>query len=263
MQAYNVLVVDDEAEIQDAIEIYLRHEHMNVYKAGNGLEALELIGREDIHLIILDIMMPELDGILDRKSQRLKVLINDLFEASKMASGAVELTLEDVNVSALLGQALAEYSDKIEAAPLTFRVLIAHPHIRTRLDGKKTWRVLENLLSNALKYSLPGSRVYVALTEDDNHVVLTINNISAYEIDFEVEELFERFKRGDASRHTEGSGLGLAIARSIVELQEGRLQIEIDGDCFKATVTWPKNASTAGAASGSDHCAGTTAAALL
>ncbi|GAA4832499.1 sensor histidine kinase [Paenibacillus vulneris] len=180
--------------------------------------------------------------VLDRKSQRLKILIDDLFEASKMSSGAVELTIEEVNVSALLTQALAEYSDKIDSSDVTFRVQIAHPHILARLDGNKTWRVFDNLLSNALKYSLPHSRVYVSLEEQAGQIVLTMKNVSAYEIDFEVEELFERFKRGDRSRHTEGSGLGLAIAKSIVELQQGQLKIEIDSDYFKAIVTFPQEA---------------------
>ncbi|MEJ8544342.1 sensor histidine kinase [Brevibacillus borstelensis] len=178
--------------------------------------------------------------VLDRKTQRLKVLIDDLFEASKMASGAVELQVENVNVASLLNQALAEFNDKIEESSLTFRVQVEHQQMFARLDGNKTWRVLENLIVNALKYSLPNTRVYVSLSEQNEEVILTMKNVSAYEIDFDAEELFERFKRGDKSRHTEGSGLGLAIAKSIVELQGGRLEIEIDGDYFKVTVAFPK-----------------------
>ncbi|USG65557.1 ATP-binding protein [Brevibacillus ruminantium] len=178
--------------------------------------------------------------ILDRKTQRLKVLIDDLFEASKMASGAVDLQLENVNVASLLNQALAEFSDKIEDSSLTFRVQVENQQMYAKLDGKKTWRVMENLIVNALKYSMPNTRVYISLHDEDSAVVMSIKNVSAYEIDFDAKELFERFKRGDKSRHTEGSGLGLAIAKSIVELQGGSLSIEIDGDYFKVNVVFPK-----------------------
>lgn len=178
--------------------------------------------------------------VLDRKTQRLKVLIEDLFEASKMASGATELYWEKVDVSALLTQALAEFSDKIEASSLSFRVNVQSPHMYALLDGKKTWRVFENLIGNALKYALPGTRVYVTLTENNERVIFIIQNISTHELNFGVEELFERFKRGDESRLTEGSGLGLAIAKSIVELQGGTLTIDIDGDQFKVIAEFEK-----------------------
>jgi signal transduction histidine kinase len=178
--------------------------------------------------------------VLDRKTQRLKVLIEDLFEASKMASGATELIWEKVDVAALLTQALAEFSDKIEASSLTFRVNVQSPHMYAMLDGKKTWRVFENLISNALKYALSGTRVYVTLTETRDRVTFVIQNISLHELNFDAEELFERFKRGDQSRLTEGSGLGLAIAKSIVELQGGTLSIDIDGDQFKVTAEFEK-----------------------
>lgn len=179
--------------------------------------------------------------VLDRKTHRLKVLIEDLFEASKMASGAAELHLAKVDLAALLNQALAEFSDKIEASSLTFRVNMEKPHVYALLDGRKTWRVFENLISNALKYSLPGTRVYLNLSETNEKVVMTMQNISAYEFNFGVEELFERFKRGDQSRQTEGSGLGLSIARSIVELQGGKMTIEIDGDQFKVITEFNKH----------------------
>lgn len=175
-------------------------------------------------------------GVLDRKTQRLKVLIEDLFEVSKMASGAVELNIERIDVCSLLNQALAEFDDKIKNSKLTFKISIPNNKIYADLDGKKTWRVFENLISNSLKYSQHNTRVYIDLVELDNKIVFTIKNISAYELNFDVDEIFERFKRGDISRTTEGSGLGLAIAKSIVELQGGTLNIEIDGDLFKAIV---------------------------
>ncbi|MGG1550465.1 histidine kinase dimerization/phospho-acceptor domain-containing protein [Paenibacillus ferrarius] len=188
--------------------------------------------------------------VLDRKTQRLKVLIEDLFEASKMASGATELYWEKVDVAALLTQALAEFSDKIEASSLTFRVNVPYPHMYAMLDGKKTWRVFENLIANALKYALPGTRVYVSLMEDAERITFIIQNISQHELNFDAQELFERFKRGDQSRQTEGSGLGLAIARSIVELQGGTLAIDIDGDQFKVIAVFEKRLELAERAEG-------------
>jgi signal transduction histidine kinase len=184
--------------------------------------------------------MQDYISVLDRKTQRLKVLIEDLFEASKMASGAVELNIERIDIAQLLNQALAEFDEKIKASSLTFRVNIPHHKIFANLDGKKTWRVFENLIVNILKYSQPNTRVYIELIEDENNIIITMKNISAYEMDFQVEELFERFKRGDASRATEGSGLGLAISKSIVDLEGGKLDLEIDGDLFKVIVQFTK-----------------------
>lgn len=191
---------------------------------------------------------PGLDGetrdkyleVLTQKTGRLKLLIDDLFEASKMASGTVELQMEKIDVAALLEQALAEFSDKIAASSLTFRVKGAENHLYAHLDGRKMWRVFENLIGNALKYSLPGTRVYMELLEEETGFTFIMKNISAYEIDFQAEELMERFKRGDASRSTEGSGLGLAIAKSIVELQGGIFRVDLDGDVFKVILRLPK-----------------------
>ncbi|WP_239614707.1 HAMP domain-containing sensor histidine kinase [Cohnella mopanensis] len=177
--------------------------------------------------------------VLDRKSLRLKALIEDLFEASKMASGTIELDIQRIDVVALLDQAVAEFKDKFEHSSLFLRMKISKPHIYAYLDGNKTWRLFENLLSNALKYSLSGTRVYVYLDEADDRVSFRIQNTALYEIDFAPEELFERFKRADESRHTEGSGLGLAIAKSIVELQGGDIRIEVSGDQFNVLIDFP------------------------
>ena len=179
--------------------------------------------------------------VLDRKSQRLKMLIDDLFEASKMASGAVELNIEKVDVTALLSQALAELDEKINNSSLIFKLKMPNEKVYANLDGKKTWRVFENLINNILKYSQPKTRVYIELIEEDSKIIITMKNISSYEMDFDKEEIFERFIRGDKSRNTEGSGLGLSIAKSILELQGGNLSIEIDGDLFKAEVTVPSS----------------------
>lgn len=183
-------------------------------------------------------------SILDKKANRLKILIEDLFEASKLTSGNIELNIEDIDISSLLKQALAEFDEPIKNSSLIFKVNIPHHKILVNLDGKKTWRVFENLIVNILKYSLPNTRVYIDLLDDENEVKLTMKNISSYEMDFNVDEIFERFKRGDKSRTTEGSGLGLAIAKSIVELQGGTLDIEIDGDLFKAVIKFTKTKFT-------------------
>lgn len=178
--------------------------------------------------------------ILDRKAQRLKALIEDLFEVSKMASGTVELNLEKVDIGALLSQAVAELDDKIKNSSLTFKLNLPQQKIYANLDGKKIWRVFENLIGNAIKYSQPNTRVYMNLFEEENKVILIFKNIAAYEMDFDPEEIFERFKRGDKSRNTEGSGLGLAIAKSIIDLHGGDFRIHIDGDLFKAIIEFKK-----------------------
>ncbi|OME77898.1 hypothetical protein BK122_26015 [Paenibacillus pabuli] len=178
--------------------------------------------------------------VLQRKTKRLSVLVEDLFEAAKMASGDVELHLEQVDVAALLHQALAEYSESIIQSGLIFRVSSRDSPMYAHLDGKRTWRVFENLLGNVIKYGMKNSRVFIDLSEDDVYVILCIKNVSTYEMQFAADEIFERFKRGDHSRSEEGSGLGLSIAKSIVELHGGRVNIEIDGDLFKVTVHFPK-----------------------
>jgi signal transduction histidine kinase len=174
--------------------------------------------------------------VLEKKSQRLKVLIEDLFEASKVSSGSVELDIEEIDIASLLRQALGEFDEKISNSSLIFRANIPVEEVYLNLDGKKTWRVFENLISNALKYSQSDSRVYIDLFEQKDKVIIIMKNMSAYEMDFDVEEIFDRFKRGDKARSTEGSGLGLSIAKSIVELQGGRMKIDIDGDLFKVIV---------------------------
>lgn len=190
-----------------------------------------------------DLSKDEIEGyvaVLDRKSKRLKDLIEDLFEASKVTSGAIELNIERVDIVALMKQALGEYHEKITNSSLDFKVNLPNKNVFLNLDGKKTWRVFHNLISNALKYSQSNTRVYIDLAEEEQEVTVTIKNIACYEMNFDPDEIFERFKRGDESRSTEGSGLGLAIAKSIVELQNGSLNIVVDGDLFKAIIKFNK-----------------------
>ncbi|MFC0473355.1 HAMP domain-containing sensor histidine kinase [Halalkalibacter kiskunsagensis] len=174
--------------------------------------------------------------IIDRKSKRLKVLIDDLFEASKMVSGNIELVKERVDIVQLLQQALAEHNEKIDESTLQFRVSAPEPPVHVIVDGQKLWRVFDNLIVNILHYSLENTRVYISVKADENKVVITFKNVTKYELGDNVDELYERFKRGDASRHTEGSGLGLAIAKSIIDLHGGSLDIKVDGDLFKVIV---------------------------
>jgi signal transduction histidine kinase len=189
------------------------------------------LSKEEIHDYV---------AILERKAERLKFLIEDLFEASKMTSGAVELNVERVDIGALMNQALGEFDEKIKASSLSFKLNVPREKFYAQLDGKKTWRVFENLIGNILKYSQADTRVYIDLGQQGENILLTMRNISAYEMDFDENEIFERFKRGDSSRHTEGSGLGLAIAKSIMELQGGKLNINIDGDLFKVVLEFDK-----------------------
>lgn len=175
--------------------------------------------------------------IIDRKSKRLKVLIDDLFEASKMVSGNVELVKEKVDIGQLLQQALAEYDEAIGESTLQFRITNPDKTVYAVVDGQKMWRVFDNLIGNILKYALENTRVYISVQLLQGKVIITFKNIAKYELGHDGDELFERFKRGDTSRHTEGSGLGLAIAKSIVDLHGGSLDIDLDGDLFKVTIT--------------------------
>ncbi|WP_315114441.1 HAMP domain-containing sensor histidine kinase [Clostridium intestinale] len=178
--------------------------------------------------------------IIDRKSQRLKVLIEDLFEASSAASGEMELNIEKLDIVALLKQSIAEFEEKIKISKLDFRINIPNEKVYVMVDGKRTWRIFENQISNILKYSLDNTRVYINLEESEDRIIIIFKNISAYEIDFNEDEITERFKRGDQSRHTEGSGLGLAISKGLTELQDGIFKIKVDGDLFKVEIQLKK-----------------------
>lgn len=172
-------------------------------------------------------------SILEQKSERLKVLIEDLFEVSKATTGNIALNIMDVDIVNLMRQVYLEYQDKIEAAGLTFRFQLPEDKVILPLDSMKTYRIFENLYINIIKYALQGTRVYVTLKQDAQGVHIELKNISAYELSLNPDDLLERFVRADGSRNTEGSGLGLAIAQSFTELQHGRIRIEVDGDLFK------------------------------
>lgn len=177
---------------------------------------------------------------IDQKSQRLKVLIEDLFEVSKANSGNIQMHFMDVDVVNLMKQVRLEMEEKIADSDLNFRWNLPEKHVMLSLDGQRTYRIFENLLNNILKYSMPYTRVYIDVLDEAEEVHILFRNISAVELEGDGQNLTDRFVRGDASRNTEGSGLGLAIVKSFVELQNGKLNIDVDGDLFKVTIIWKK-----------------------
>ena len=178
-------------------------------------------------------------AVLDRQAQRLKKLTEDVVEASKASSGALHVQLAPVDVAELLRQCAAEYGERFAAAQLTPVLRLPDGPLLVRADGRLLWRVFDNLLGNAVKYAMPGTRVYFDAEAHTDCATLTLRNISREPLDMRGEELMERFVRGDASRHAEGSGLGLSIASSLVQLQHGTLTILPDGDLFRAEIRLP------------------------
>ena len=178
--------------------------------------------------------------VLERKSLRLKVLIEDLFEISKATSKNITMNFMRVDIVDLLKQVGLEYDNKIKETNLDFRWNLPEHKIVLWLDSQKTYRIFENLIVNITKYAMPHTRVYVEMRELENQVYISMKNISATELSFNTEEITDRFVRGDASRNTEGSGLGLAIAKTFTELQHGNLKISTDADLYKAEIIFPK-----------------------
>ena len=180
---------------------------------------------------------------LELYTNRLTSLIEDLFEVSKVNSGNIQLNLMNLNIVDLLEQTLAESEDILNSKNLTIIKNDVEQDIQLYLDGDKTYRIFENLLTNIGKYALPNSRVYIDLLEKKQDVCIEFKNISETQMNFTAEEIVERFVRGDKSRHETGSGIGLAIAKSFTEVQNGTFDIQIDGDLFKVTVCFKKNLS--------------------
>lgn len=178
--------------------------------------------------------------ILNRKSLKLKNLIEDLFEISKINSGKMDLKKSTVDIVELINQSIAEYSDtdKYTEKNLKFILKSYTPKIDMNLDGKKLSRVFENLINNAIKYSLDNTRIHIEIEDISKGIRISFKNISSTPLDFDNKEIFERFTRGDKSRNSgiDGNGLGLAIAKSIVELHGGIMYIDFDGDLFKSII---------------------------
>ncbi len=179
---------------------------------------------------------PKYLDVLDRKSNRLKVLTEDLFEAAKVTSGSMTVNFQKVNINSLVSQVMGELDEKIQESKLDFKVSSTDEKIFAYADGRLLSRVMENLLSNIFKYALKPSRVYIDIASNEKEVSVCFKNVSSSQLNIPVDELMERFKRGDESRNSEGNGLGLAIAKSLMELQKGVLELSIDGDLFKAEI---------------------------
>ena len=177
---------------------------------------------------------------LERKAQRLKQLIEDLFEVSKLNSNNVQLQIDEVDIVALLKQVKFEYEEKLNEEGIELRTSLPEEKLVLPLDSQKTYRIFENLFVNVMKYTLPKTRAYLDVTRNDNNVTICMRNISNHEISREVNSLTERFVRGDESRNSEGSGLGLAIVKSLVEKQGGKFEIVVDGDLFKTIIMFPQ-----------------------
>ena len=196
---------------------------------------VDLLKREDLH----NEKAQNYVAILDEKTKRLKQLIEDLVEASKASSGNLAVSKNKLNLRGLVEQSLGEFEERIEDSELEFKINTIDD-VDIYADGRHMWRIMENLISNALKYAMPKTRVFIDIYKTENEGVLVVKNVSVVPIDsVDLKSLTERFVRGDASRTTEGAGLGLSITQSLSEIQGGKLEITSDGDVFKAAVKMP------------------------
>lgn len=193
---------------------------------------VDLLKREDVQ----DEKMSGYIDVLDRKSQRLKQLTEDLVEASKISSGNIKLEMERIDLKQLIKQISGEFEEKFEKRQLTSVLELPEVPMTILADGRRMCRVIENLYNNAAKYAMPGSRVYVVGAVQGDKVTFSMKNMSEYPLNISAEELMERFVRGDLSRTTEGSGLGLEIARNLTLMQKGTFDLYLDGDLFKVTI---------------------------
>ncbi len=177
--------------------------------------------------------------ILSEKSARLSNMVSDLFDLAKSTSGNMPLEIENIDLKKLIEQTLADMQDKVEKSGLVMKVLLPEKPLYISADGKKLYRVFQNIIDNALKYSFKGTRVHITLEETDGRAVAAVKNTAGYEMDFTADEILQRFNRGDKSRTTEGSGLGLSIAESFTKVCGGGFKVDIDGDLFKVTISFP------------------------
>jgi len=190
---------------------------------------VDLIKKENVE----NETLREYIDVLDRQSARLKKLIEDLVEASKASTGNIEVNKERTEIGILLTQTIGEYEERLKENSLELILKKPEEDVFIMADGRLLWRVFDNLMNNICKYSQPSTRAYINLDVMDKHAVITFRNISRFPLNISSDELLERFVRGDSSRNTEGSGLGLSIAKSLTELQQGTLDLYIDGDLFK------------------------------
>ena len=181
----------------------------------------------------------EYAGVLHRQSERLKRLIDDLVEVSKAATGNLEVLLAPCELNVLLTQTAGEYMQRMEDAGLELITQMPEEEIRVMGDGRRMWRIFDNLANNACKYSMPGTRIYISMQRQNGMALIAFKNTSRLPLNISSDELMERFVRGDDARSTDGNGLGLSIAKSLTELQGGSLQLSIDGDFFKVELRFP------------------------
>lgn len=229
--------------ITKAVEARMKSEHMKTELITNVshdiktpltsiINYADLIAEENTE----NEKIAEYSEVLLRQSKRLKKLLEDLVDASKATTGNLEVNLQPCEVGVLLTQAAGEYEQKMAEKSLNLIVRQPEETVKIMADGRHLWRVFDNLLNNICKYAQEGSRVYLSLENQAQKVSITFRNMSKYALDVSAEELEERFVRGDKSRHMEGNGLGLSIAKSLVELQNGKMEIVIDGDLFKVSL---------------------------
>lgn len=194
-----------------------------------------LIKREDIQ----NERVQEYVEVLEGKAQRLRHLTEDLVEASKISSGNIELQMDKINLVELVYQTTGEFDEKFQEKNLSMVLNMPKEAVVIMADGRRVWRIIENLYNNVAKYALSGTRVYAELKVEEEKAIFSLKNISESQLNFQADELTERFIRGDVSRSTEGSGLGLSIAKNLTELQGGVFEIFVDGDLFRVTVIFP------------------------
>jgi len=195
---------------------------------------VELLSKEDLPETARDYVK-----ILSEKSERLKNIVSDLFDLAKSTSGNLPLDLEYLDLKKLIEQTLADMGDDIEKSNMRIKTTLTENPVYIYSDGKKLYRVFQNIIGNALKYSLQGTRIYIDMEIINNRVNVTVKNTASYEMDFTAEEILQRFSRGDKSRSTEGSGLGLSIAESFTRACGGTFRVEIDGDQFRVKLGFP------------------------
>ena len=195
---------------------------------------VELLSKEDLTETARDYVK-----ILAEKSERLKNIVSDLFDLAKSTSGNLPLNLENLDLKKLIEQTLADMEDDIKKTNLRIKTNLTENPVYIYSDGKKLYRVFQNIIGNALKYSLSGTRIFIDMETVNNYVNVTVKNTASYDMDFTAEEILQRFSRGDKSRSTEGSGLGLSIAESFTQACGGTFKVEIDGDQFKVKMGFP------------------------
>ncbi len=181
----------------------------------------------------------EYSEVLVRQSEKLKRLIEDLVEASKASTGNLDVNLSPCDAAVFLSQAAGEFEDRLSASDLTLVTKYPDKELHIMADGRRMWRIFDNLMNNVCKYAMPGTRVYLSLEEYEGRVLITFRNTSREALNISEDELMERFTRGDAARNTDGNGLGLSIAASMAELQGGSMKLSVDGDLFKVTLQFP------------------------